>query len=93
MQLYELLKEMTFNNYQLSNKRGMSKKVPCMYDVDGINILNAKVDSLVKMLGKLGNMNSISIPVLSCDCYGRAHMSFDSIQVEQTQFASNFIKR
>ncbi|XP_038981145.1 uncharacterized protein LOC120110395 [Phoenix dactylifera] len=43
---YELLEEMASNNYQWSNERGMPKKVPGMYDVDGINMLNAKVDSL-----------------------------------------------
>ncbi|XP_038973113.1 uncharacterized protein LOC120105094 [Phoenix dactylifera] len=48
---YELLEEMASNNYQWSNERGMPKKVPGMYDVDGINMLNAKVDSLVKMFG------------------------------------------
>lgn len=67
---YELLEEMASNNYQWSNERGMPKKVPGMYDVDDINMLNAKVDSLIKMFDKLGNMNFISSPVLSCDCCG-----------------------
>ncbi|XP_038978816.1 uncharacterized protein LOC120109139 [Phoenix dactylifera] len=84
---YELLEEMASNNYQWSNERGMPKKVPGMYDVDGINMLNAKVDSLVKIFGKLGNVNSISSPVLSCDCCGGAHMSSDCMQV---QFVSNY---
>lgn len=60
-------------------KEGMPKKVPSMYDVDGINMLNANVDSLVKMFSKPGNMNSVSSPVLSFDCYGGAHMSSDCI--------------
>ncbi|XP_038973076.1 uncharacterized protein LOC120105078 [Phoenix dactylifera] len=42
-EVYKLLEEMASNNYQWSNERGMPKKVPGMYDVDGINILNAKV--------------------------------------------------
>ncbi|XP_038976653.1 uncharacterized protein LOC120107448 [Phoenix dactylifera] len=84
---YELLEEIVSNNYQWSSERGMPKKVPGMYDVDGINMLNAKVDSLVKMFGKLGNVNSISSPVLSCDCCGGAHMSSDCMQV---QFVSNY---
>ncbi|XP_041025441.1 uncharacterized protein LOC121265839 [Juglans microcarpa x Juglans regia] len=48
-----------------------------MYDVDGINMLNAKVDSLVKMFSNLGNVNFFSSPVLSCDYCGGAHMSAD----------------
>ncbi|XP_052172253.1 uncharacterized protein LOC127788182 [Diospyros lotus] len=48
---YELLEEMASNNYQWSTERGMPKKASGMYEVDGINMLNAKVDNLVKMFG------------------------------------------
>lgn len=61
-----------------------------MYDVDGINMLNAKVDSMVKMFGTVGSMNYVSSSVLSCDCYEEAHMSYDCVQVEQAKFVSNF---
>jgi len=37
----------------------MPKKASSMYEVDGINMLNAKVDNLVKMFGKLGNVCAI----------------------------------
>ena len=47
---YDLLKKMATNNYQWSNERGMPKRLPGMYELDGINMLNAKVDSLVKCL-------------------------------------------
>ncbi|XP_038973879.1 uncharacterized protein LOC120105457 [Phoenix dactylifera] len=57
---YELLEEMASNNYQWSNERCMPKKVSGMYDVDGINMLNAKVDSLVKMFGS--NSRTTLIP-------------------------------
>lgn len=40
--------------------------VSSMYDEDGINMLNAKVDSMVKMFGTVGNMNYVSSFVLSC---------------------------
>ena len=53
----------------------MPKRAPNMYDMDGINMLNAKVDSLVKILGKLGTVNVISNFVLSCDWCGGTHMS------------------
>ena len=57
---YELLEEMASNNYQWSTERGMPKKASGMYEVDGINMLNAKVDNLVKMFGKLGSVNAIN---------------------------------
>ena len=68
---------MASNNYQWSNERGMPKRAPGMYDVDGINMLNTKVDSLIKMFDKLSIANIVSNPILSCDWYGGAHMSFD----------------
>lgn len=38
-------------------------------------------------------MNFDSCLVLSCDFCGGAHISFECVQVEQTQFASNFSKQ
>ena len=86
---YDLLEKMATNNYQWSNERGMPKRSQGMYELDGINMLNAKVDSLVKMLGDLRIANVISKPVLSCDWCAGAHMSSDCQQVEQAQFVSN----
>ena len=45
----------------------MPKKAPGMYDMDGINMLNAKVDSLAKKFEKLGTANIASNSILSCD--------------------------
>ena len=86
---YNLLEKMATNNYQWSNERGMPRRMPGMYELDGINMLNAKVDSLVKMFGNLGHANVISNPALSCDWCGGAHLSSDCQQVEQAQFISN----
>ena len=61
-----------------------------MYDMDGINMLNAKVDSLVKIFGKLGTTNIVSNIILSYDWCGRTHTCSDCQQVEQVQFVSNF---
>ena len=74
---YELLEEMASDNYQWLNERGMPKRAPGIYDVDSINMLNAKFDSLLKIFGKLGTANVVSNPILSCDWCGGAHMSFD----------------
>ncbi|KAF5458672.1 hypothetical protein F2P56_022685 [Juglans regia] len=48
---------MASNNYQWFNERCMPKKVPGMYDVDGINMLSAKVDSLVEHAQFVSNFN------------------------------------
>ena len=80
---------MTSNSNKWSNERGMHKKVAGIYEIDGMNMLNAKIDSLVKMFGKMDTVNTISISVF-CDNCGGSHMSFECMQVEQAQFVSNF---
>ena len=84
---------MASNNYQWSIERGMPKKASSMYEVDGINMLNAKVDNLVKMFGKLGNVNAINSNFNSannCDWHENAYLGSDCMQVEQAQYISNF---
>ncbi|XP_052188365.1 uncharacterized protein LOC127798771 [Diospyros lotus] len=90
---YELLEEMASNNYQWSTERGMPKKASGMYEVDGINMLNAKVDNLVKIFGKLGNGNAVysnSNSASNCDWYENSHLGSDCMQVEQAQYISNY---
>ena len=89
---YELLEEMASNNYQWSTERGMPKKASGMYEVDGINMLNAKVDNLVKMFGKLGNVNAVYSNFNSSsnyDWYKNAHLGSKFMKVDQTQYISN----
>ena len=75
---------MASNNYQWSNERGMPKKASGTYDVDDITMLTKKVDSLVKMLGNMGNMNSLSNPTLNRDFCGGVHMNVNCINVVQS---------
>ena len=75
---------MASNNYQWSNERGMPKNASGTHDVDDITILTAKVESLVKMLDNMGNLNSLSTPTMNCDFCGGAHMNTNCINVEQT---------
>ena len=86
---HDLLEEMISNSNEWSNKRGMPKKVAGIYEIDGMNMLNAKMDSLVKMFGKMGTVNAISNSIF-CDNCGGSHMSSECKQVEQVHFASNF---
>ena len=37
------------------------------YDEDCLTMLTAKLDSIVKMLGNMGNLNYVSNPTLNCD--------------------------
>ena len=68
----------------------MPKKALGMHDVESITILTAKVESLVKILGNMRNLNSISNPTLNYDFYGGAYMNANCINVEQSQFMTNF---
>ncbi|XP_021756145.1 uncharacterized protein LOC110721288 [Chenopodium quinoa] len=85
-----LLEELAFNNYGCSSERAVSKKSTGMYDMDGINMLNAKVDNLTKIFSKMSNVSLISSSDLSCDNCGGAHASNDCPNFEQDQFVSNY---
>uniref|UniRef100_A0A803MLI4 Uncharacterized protein n=1 Tax=Chenopodium quinoa TaxID=63459 RepID=A0A803MLI4_CHEQI len=72
------------------SERSVAKKSTGMYDVDGINMLNAKVDNLTKIFSKMSNVSLISSPDLSCDNCGGAHASSDCLNFEQAQYVSNY---
>ena len=71
----------------------MPKKASGTYDVDGITMFNAKLDSLVKILGSMGTSNSVSNPTLNCDFCGGAHMNDNCTNVEQAQYMANFNRK
>ena len=87
---YNLLEALTSNNYQRSNARGNQRKASGMYDVDGINLLNAKIDNLAKMFGNGVNVNAVNDFVSTCDNCGGNHANYECLQVEQANFLSNF---
>ncbi|XP_057246916.1 uncharacterized protein LOC130589365 [Beta vulgaris subsp. vulgaris] len=84
-----LLEEMASNNYHWSNNRGKPKNTAGMYEVEGINMLNAKVDNLVNLFTKMSNVNSVSTTI-PCNMCGGAHLSGECANVEQAQYVSNF---
>jgi len=43
---YNLIKEMTLNNFRWSNKRGQPKPVGGKLEVDVLILLNAKIDAM-----------------------------------------------
>ena len=56
-------------------------------------MLNAKVDSLVKMMGNMSQLNSISNPTLTCDFCGGAHMNDNCTNIEQAQYMDIFSRQ
>ncbi|XP_048499890.2 uncharacterized protein LOC125497367 [Beta vulgaris subsp. vulgaris] len=84
-----LLEEMASNNYHWSNNRGKPKNTAGMYEVEGINMLNAKVDNLVNLFTKMSNVNSVST-IIPCNMCAGAHLSGEYANVEQAQYVSNF---
>ncbi|XP_048492988.1 uncharacterized protein LOC125493566 [Beta vulgaris subsp. vulgaris] len=86
-----LLEEMASNNYHWSNNRGKAKNAAGMYEVEGINMLNAKVDNLVNLFTKMSNVNSMST-TMPCNLCGGAHLTAECANVEQAQYVSNFNK-
>ena len=85
-----LLEEMTSNSYHWASERTLPKKSARMYEIDKVDMLNAKMDSLVRMFGKVGSANVVSNPILICENCEGVHMSIKCMQVENAQFVANF---
>ena len=69
---YNLLETMAFNNYQWQGERSVSRRVVGLYEVDGQNLLNAKIDMLTKKLEATTKaLNPMFVYV--CEQYGGGH--------------------
>jgi len=47
---YNLIKQMTPNNYQWCNKRGQLKRVGGKFELDALTLLTAKMDAMIQIL-------------------------------------------
>ena len=56
---YNLIEDMTLNNYQWSNKRGQPKRVGGKFDVDTLTLLISKMDVTTQRLDRL-NVNAVN---------------------------------
>jgi len=56
---YNLIEEMTLNNFQWSNKQGQPKRVVGKLEVDALTLLNTEVDAMTQRLERL-NVNSVN---------------------------------
>ncbi|GAB2272821.1 hypothetical protein Dimus_007641 [Dionaea muscipula] len=76
---------------QWGGERVAAKKPAGMYEVDGITMLNAKVDALITLFSKLGNVNAVTTPPVSavpCNFCGGPHDSTECCQLEEAQFVN-----
>jgi len=96
---YNLIEEMTLNNYQWSNERSQPKRVRGKLELDGISMLSLKVDAMSQRSERL-HVNSISLstPSSSCQICRFVDHSTMNYQVESsfTQEASdqvNYVNR
>ena len=68
---YDLLENMALNHYQWSNVRGgTQKKFLGKYEMDALDIIAAKADSLLQKFDRI-NMNAVGISNMSCEICGR----------------------
>ena len=95
---FNLLETMAFNNYHWQGERSAPKRVTGMHEVDSWNLLNDKIDILIK---KLEASTKVSNPmsVYSCEYYGGGHLTMEcqgfSSQdplIEQLNTLNNFQK-
>ena len=70
-EIYNIIEEMTLNNFQWSSERAQPKGVRGKLELDAISMLSCEVDAMSQKLERL-NVNSVSssTPSLSCDIYG-----------------------
>jgi len=70
-EVYNLIEEMTLNNYQWSNECDQPKRVGGKIEVDALTLLTTKVDAMTQRLDQL-NVNAVnsSAPFPSCEICG-----------------------
>ncbi|EOX94378.1 Uncharacterized protein TCM_003966 [Theobroma cacao] len=83
---YNLLEEMTFNNYQWSSKRSNSKKAVGIHEIDALNALTV----LTKRFDTIG-VNVVQNSFITCDLCRDNHSSDQCpSNSESVQFVGNF---
>ncbi|KAH9672110.1 hypothetical protein KPL70_017603 [Citrus sinensis] len=92
---YELLEEMTSNNYQWTSERLMPRKIIGAHNVDVVTALSAQMTALSN---KLEHLNVSAIQTKVCELCERNHTSvncqvgspFASSSAKQAHYVSNF---
>jgi len=64
---YNLIEEISLNNYQWLNEGSQTKRVGGKLELDAISMLSATVDAMSQKLERL-NVNSISSSIFSPSC-------------------------
>ncbi|KAM6553959.1 hypothetical protein CsatB_014721 [Cannabis sativa] len=88
---FDLLEEMAMTNQQWSTKRGPSKKVACMHEVDAITKLTAQVEALTKLMS-----NQVKQAQVVCEiCGGLHHFSecqadVDDLPMDEAKAIGNY---
>ena len=91
-----LFKKMVNTKSLWSNKRAMPRKGRAL-DIDGLTIMNAKLDTLIKRIDKIG-LNAISSIISSfCEFYHGGHPTIKCQQMqdlfmESMNYVGNFNK-
>ena len=82
---------MVDNNYQWVNERGNTKNHACMNELDTLNMLSAKMDNVVKMQNRQGEVGPTSNSnVARCTLCGENHESTNCVTIAQEQYVNNF---
>jgi len=97
-EVYNLIEEMTLNNFQWSNEQGQLKLVGGKIEIDALTLLNAKVDAMTQRLERLNvNVVSSSAPPPSCEICDFINCLTESGQVgspfaQDTSNQVNYVK-
>ncbi|KAJ9145933.1 hypothetical protein P3X46_028260 [Hevea brasiliensis] len=99
---FSALDKIAYNNYQWSCERNEIKKPAGMFELDAMNMINAKFDALTKKMDKLsmkvdssagGSSNTLEIGAANVNCAADFSALNQDFSSEQVDYVGNYNQR
>ncbi|KAJ9182762.1 hypothetical protein P3X46_006719 [Hevea brasiliensis] len=99
---FSTLDKIAYNNYQWSCERNEIKKPAGMFELDAMNMINAKFDALTRKMDKLsmkvdssagGSSNSVEVGAANVNCAADFSALNQDFSSEQVDYVGNYNQR
>ncbi|KAJ9141055.1 hypothetical protein P3X46_031636 [Hevea brasiliensis] len=99
---FSTLDKIAYNNYQWSCERNEIKKPAGMFELDAMNMINAKFDALTRKMDKLsmkidssagGSSNSVEVKAANVNCAADFSALSQDFSSEQVDYVGNYNQR
>ncbi|KAJ9183285.1 hypothetical protein P3X46_007162 [Hevea brasiliensis] len=99
---FSALDKIAYNNYQWSCERNEIKKLAGMFELDAMNMINAKFDALTRKMDKLsmkvdssagGSSNSVEVGAANVNCAADFSALNQDFSSEQVDYVGNYNQR